>query len=112
LRIYWIQKTLKKLLDISNSRKLNLEKVNLIAIVNSQVKQLQKVARESNVKMEILKGNEIHINADKIALSQMIFNLLDNAIKYSSDDRKSKVGIAVDIGSGNIKLIISDKKDI
>jgi two-component system, OmpR family, sensor histidine kinase ArlS len=80
-----IQKMTENFLDlatIENHKELELSELNLCSIFRDILKQMKIVyRREIDL---VLKESTIIIKADELKIKQVIFILLDNAIKYSS----------------------------
>ena len=87
--------------------KLNLERVDLIALIN-------RIARLEKIKFDEKKGNlfistsdpELLINADKLHLTNVISNVLDNAIKYCKET--PEVTIRLDRSNDHVHMKIID----
>lgn len=78
-------------------------------------KALQKIVKDETLKHQELKefeikthftGQEIMINADRLHFSNIITNILDNAVKYSGSNKL--IALEVIQGSNNTKVKISD----
>lgn len=78
-----------EMLDISKlevgKMKLNLEKVNLLAMVCEVVKKMLVLADKRKLVFKSETKNKIMIRADKVRIEQVLINLLTNAIKYSEN---------------------------
>ncbi|MEG0570555.1 MAG: ATP-binding protein [Oscillospiraceae bacterium] len=76
---------------------MSIEKVraNLIDEVKIVWAQLSSIAQKRSISCAI-KGSNININANKQMLGEIIYNLLDNAIKYNVDGGKITVTISSD----------------
>ena len=84
----------------SGSFFLNKEKFNLMEMITDVLKEYkQTIQNKNNVKffLEFNDNNELSIEADKNRLTQVIHNLLDNAIKFTKE--------------GSITVIVERKKD-
>ncbi len=84
----------------SGSFFLNKEKFNLMEMITDVLKEYkQTIQNKNNVKffLEFNDNNELSIEADKNRLTQVIHNLLDNAIKFTKE--------------GSITVIVEIKKD-
>ena len=73
----------------SGSFSLNKEKFNLNELISEILKEYeQKIRNKKNIKLlsqRIDNNKEITIDADKNRLSQVIHNLLNNAIKFTEE---------------------------
>lgn len=74
--------------DMLKSMKLHLDKHNAILHYES-------------------KGTDFLVLGDKIHLTNVLYNLLDNAIKYS--DEEPKIDIEILSGESNVTIVISDE---
>ena len=94
----------EEILDVasieSGSFFLTKEKFNLKEMITNVLKEYkQTIQNKNNIKffLEFNDNNEISIEADKNRLTQVIHNLLDNAIKFTKE--------------GSITVIVEIKKD-
>jgi signal transduction histidine kinase len=70
----------------------NLKRVDLVQISQKAVDSMKYLYMMNNQKVEIIvSSEEINIDADEEAVERAITNLLTNAIKYSSPDKKTIV---------------------
>ena len=67
----------------SGAMKLKLGELDLAALVQNQVKRLSPLARENGVELECDAGGAMKITGDALKLEQVIYNVIDNAIKYT-----------------------------
>jgi len=85
----------------SGSFSLNKEKFNLNELISEILKEYeQKILNKKNIKLlyhRVDNNKEITIDADKNRLSQVIHNLLNNAIKFTEE--------------GSITVIVERKKE-
>jgi two-component system, OmpR family, phosphate regulon sensor histidine kinase PhoR len=72
--------------------KLTLKKINIHEVINNVYENtnIQVEEKEGNL-ITILKATNPIIKADEVHFSNIIFNLLDNAIKYSKDKPEIKI---------------------
>ena len=115
-----LQHLTEDLLDVtkieSNSLKLNIEQFDLIEIISDVVKDYRSEIEKSNTRIKVLYEHSdgiIMLEADRSRVSQVISNLLGNAIKFTKQgeitinvyrprsDKNNQVGVSViDNGSG------------
>ena len=67
----------------SGAMKLKLEELDCSALLQSQAKRLAPLARENGIELECTAGAPLKINGDASKLEQVIYNVIDNAIKYT-----------------------------
>ena len=103
-----VEKVLQASLTDSKSMKLYLQQVNVHDVIKEVVRNVTMQVRRKGGKIDlnIVASNPI-IQADSIHLTNVIFNLIDNAIKYSPD------GAQIEISSSQteegVELRFSDK---
>lgn len=99
---------------------LKIEEFDIIAIANEIIEFLEPKARKRNAKIIFAENYDkpIYIFADEERTKQVLINLIDNAIKYSSFEKAGKVKISFfDMGE-NVLIEVADngigveKKDI
>jgi two-component system phosphate regulon sensor histidine kinase PhoR len=85
--------------------KLNLQKLNVHEVIHkvSDNLILQIEEKEGSLTLELNASNCI-INADEVHFSNIIFNLLDNAIKYSKDNLRIEIETLISNGMLAIKV--------
>jgi len=67
----------------SGGMKLNLEVLSLNTLLEEQVKRLLPLARENGIEINLSMKDELNVNGDAVKLQQVIYNVIDNAIKYT-----------------------------
>ena len=67
----------------SGGLKLNLEALSLNNLLEEQVKRLLPLARENGIEINLTMKDELMISGDSVKLQQVIYNVIDNAIKYT-----------------------------
>jgi two-component system phosphate regulon sensor histidine kinase PhoR len=87
-----VQKVLQASLVEKGSMKLYLQPINIHDTAKEVVKNVAMQVRKMGGKIELdLKASNPIIKADKTHLTSVIFNLIDNALKYSSDNPRIKI---------------------
>ena len=88
--------------------KLNIQKLNAHEIINKVVDNLALQVQEKNGILNLkLRAADPVIEADEVHFSNIIFNLLDNAMKYSNDAPRIEVE-TLSTGNGMLTIKIKD----
>ncbi len=80
--------------------------VDLHALATETVEQMQLLAAEKNVTLEIPTGSKTMVTGDRDRLKQVLVNLLDNGIKYNVPG--GHVAVDVTTSGDSARLTISD----
>ncbi len=67
----------------SGGMKLSIANVDLNELLLEQVKRLAPLARENGIEMECTAKEALEVPGDSVKLQQVIYNVIDNAIKYT-----------------------------
>lgn len=79
---------------------------NLYEIVDTEIMNCEKSARDYNISLELdSTGTDIPVLLDALKISQVIRNLLYNAINYTEDDRTIMVNIANVVNGVRVSVI-------
>jgi len=90
----------------SNIEKLNLERFDLIELISEIIKRYNIFQVTENYKFNFIhKNKSVIINADKKKIEQVIYNLINNAINYTGEDKNVTIKVTV---SDNILVEIID----
>ncbi len=98
--------------------KLDISSFDLIKLIKRIVKQHNIYVIKDGYSIEFIHDNidKLMINADKKKLEQVIYNLLNNALNYTGDDKKVIIKVVEDDKDYTIMVIDSgkgiDKKEI
>ncbi len=82
-RLNRIVSDLLTLVSIDNGTKMNLTSLDIGALVQEHVKRLTPLARESGIELDCAVKESAVISGDLLKLQQVIYNIIDNAIKYT-----------------------------
>ena len=77
-KLFFISKTDHSLIRIYK------EKTELNTFILSVVESMNKIAEENNLKLSFNGDEKVYAEIDKSLINQVIYNLLDNAIKFSN----------------------------
>jgi len=102
-----VEKVLQASLSDSKSLKLYPVELNIHDVIKDVVRNVAMQVRKQGGKVDLsLKAPNPIIRADKIHITNVIFNLLDNAIKYSPDGAQIKI-ISAQTEDG-VELFVKD----
>jgi two-component system phosphate regulon sensor histidine kinase PhoR len=91
----------------NHSLKLNLENIDLHTVISHTIASLEPVIKEKNGSVKLVASAEkCRINADPLHISNVIFNLIDNALKYC--DKNPEVIITLYAKDYNVQITIKD----
>ena len=103
-----VDKVLKMSLFEKGEPELKLEMIDLKKltqeILNSMKLQFDKSAAEVQFKSL---GNNFYVKGDRVHLTSVLYNLIDNALKYSFG--KPQVDIDLNVSDQGLKLIVTDQ---
>ncbi|MGM0640061.1 MAG: sensor histidine kinase [Thermotogota bacterium] len=108
-----LSRLLNDLLDFSKLelKTLNLEKTNfnINELIQEICNTLEEFANNNKVDVEFENEEPIEVFMDRTRMRQVIFNLIQNAIKYSDNEKNNKfVKITTEINDNNIIIKIKD----
>ena len=67
----------------SGSTQLNRTEVNIGDLLQEQVRRLSPLARENGIELDCAVKDSLEVSGDMLKLQQVIYNVIDNAIKYT-----------------------------
>lgn len=104
-----VDKVLKTALFGEEEMELKLEKLDLQQltsdIINSMKLQFEKFA--AHIKFTV-KGKSFIVNGDRIHLTSVIYNLLDNALKYSTPTSNPSIAVNLELRRDQLHLQVID----
>lgn len=90
---------IEKILNVAKSDyvpvELKKETVLIVPIIDEVIQNVLLKYPKANIKTEAI-SNEYTIETDVFHFSNLVYNLLDNAVKYCSEDPKITIGITVE----------------
>ena len=104
-----VDKVLKTALFGEEEMKLKLERLDLQQLIgdilSSMKLQFEKFAAQINFNV---KGHSFIVNGDRIHLTSVIYNLLDNALKYSTPTPNPSIAVNLELQSDQLRLQVID----
>jgi signal transduction histidine kinase len=88
-------------------RELNPEPIDLAKMFAATAASVQHQLDEANATLSVPDKAPI-IVSDRLALEQVVNNVVDNAVKYLARDRPGRIAIAVSQSPGRIGIAVSD----
>ena len=77
----------------NNQETLNIEKFDIVELIRDILKRYQIIKETENYNLILESPQSIIVKADKKRISQVIYNLINNAINYTGDDLKVTIRI-------------------
>jgi two-component system phosphate regulon sensor histidine kinase PhoR len=102
-----VEKVLQMAVFNEGSLKLKFKEVNINALINSVVLNFElRVKARNGELVSDLKAEPSIIRGDEVHITNVLFNLLDNAVKYSKDE--PKIVISTDLKDGSVIVSVKD----
>ncbi len=100
------------LLDLSKlqagTRLPSLEVMNLTALIQSTMLRYEKLTQKDGYRIEYEVGDEVYVRADRTMLLQVIYNLINNAINYTGDDKLVRVTQTLSADGSRVRVSVTD----
>jgi signal transduction histidine kinase len=88
------------LLDLSRihsgARVPEFVRFNLTETVRDVMRRYDKLVKINGFNIEFLSEGDVYINADRMMIIQVIYNLINNAVNYAGDDKRVTVEQKID----------------
>lgn len=104
-------KLIRDLLDLSRLRsgklELNCETVSPVIAIHNAIETVRMEADTKNIKIEVEDpGDLVFVQADPVRLEQVIWNLLNNAVKFTPRD--GRIAVKLQSENGTVVLTVQD----
>ncbi len=86
-KLFFVSKTDHSLIRI------NKERTELNSFIKSATESMKKIAEEKNIKMNYQGDEKIYAEIDIALMNQLIYNLVENAIKFSNQNEEVNVTV-------------------
>lgn len=103
---FLVDKVLKLSMFEKKEVELQYEAVNMRELVNEVVESLKLQFEKYHAKVEVIEEGDVNLMGDRLHLLSVVFNLLDNALKYSKDD--PSIQIALSGKDNTVELAVRD----
>jgi len=87
-------------------RAKEFSEVNLHDVAQGVINNLQEKAAQQNISLSLLGEKALTVNGNPLLLDEMLFNLIDNAIKYNKVD--GKVSVELISSADSVKIVVKD----
>ena len=102
-----VEKVLQYAMIEKKEFRLKTEEISLHQLIGEVVKTFEPHVKEKSGEITTkLEASNDFIRADKFHIKNVLFNLLDNAVKYSPE--KIKISVSTEFVNGLLKIIIKD----
>ena len=75
---------------------LYISQVDINSLIELVLKRLRPIARKKNVELEFVSMRQVSAMVDEVKISQVITNLVENAIKYNNENGSVRVSLDAD----------------
>jgi len=97
--------SLSRLEQEAKESEFNTEESKIIDVIKSAIQLCTLKADSGNIKLEFLCADELKATINSSLIEQAIVNLIDNAVKYSTEGNKVLINAALDNNELVIKVI-------
>lgn len=98
------------MLDLSKiragTRKPECEALNLTETVSSVLKRYEKLTEKDGYEITFESEGDVFINADKTMILQVVYNLVNNALNYTGEDKR--VSIVQSVWDNKVRISVID----
>jgi two-component system phosphate regulon sensor histidine kinase PhoR len=103
-----VDKVLKLSMFENQGVELKYETLNLRGIVTEVVESLKLQLEKFKATVDVQYNGETELRGDRLHLLSVVFNLLDNALKYRSAEKEVKIDVQINGTADAVQLIIRD----
>ena len=88
-------------------RMMNIRKFDINDVIKNTANTFEVICSKKNIDLELLlSGRELFVEADMEQIQQVLYNLLDNAIKFSNDN--SSINIETSVKNDKVFVSVKD----
>ena len=103
-----VDKVLRLSMFESQQVEIKIQSFNIHDLIAEVIKSMQLQFRKYNATVELsAKGIDFMVNADRMHITSVLYNLLDNALKYSNGD--PQINVSITDKNANVEIVVADK---
>lgn len=107
-RIQHLQRMIDDIVDISRMRsekmKFDMKPIDLSNIIEDTIKEMRVLAYEKQVDISENMPRPLHVTADETRMAQVVSNLIDNSIKFSTNGGRITINAEKEDRSMHVKI--------
>ena len=107
-----LSRLVNDLLDLSKlkagSRELTRERFNLTEMVGETMSRYDKLTRKDGYRIAFEYDASVEVGADRVMILQVIYNLINNAINYTGEDKQVRVIQSLSEDGARVRLSVVD----
>ena len=85
---------------------LNLAKINITDVVRKTIERYDQLMTHDGYKITFESDAEVYVNADEIRILQVVYNLINNAINYTGEDKC--IMVRQEIMGEDVRISVTD----
>ncbi|MDD5804561.1 ATP-binding protein [Blautia sp. HCP3S3_H10_1] len=107
-RLEKLTRSLLVLNDLDEKKRMmNIRRFDINDVIKNTANTFEGTCSKKNIDLELLLfGKELYVEADMEQIQQVLYNLLDNAIKFSNDN--SSINIETSVKNGKVFVSVKD----
>ena len=92
----------------SGTRKLDMTPFDLTGVIKSVMGRYEKLTQKDGYRVEFSCDTSVSVLADQTMILQVVYNLINNAINYTGDDKLVRVTQKVISETGRVRISVTD----
>ena len=101
-----VDKVLKLSMYENQEVELTFERIDLKELVDEVADSMRLQLERQNAKLSVKTEGDTHLQADRLNMLSVVYNLMDNALKYSADN--ASIDVHLSGVNGKVELTVSD----
>ncbi len=89
----------------SGTQELDITSFNITNNIRDILKRYTKLTQQDGYNIEFVSQGDVYVKADEVKISQVIYNLINNAITYTGLDKKVTISQSCEEGLVKIQII-------